>query len=94
MHIQMEGFCITCHFSLMFLSYFILLKLCLKLFYLINSLFKKTNVQKITQVGSIKAFKISYFSSTFKLNERKVVLKSMVLRSGYKKIFAKRGFDD
>ena len=78
----------------MLLAYLILSKLCLKLFYLINSLFKKADVQKITQVGSIKAFKISYFSSTFKLNERKVVLKSMVLRSGYKKIFAKRGFDD
>ena len=53
--------------------------------YLINSLFKRKNVQKLTQV-SIKISKISYFSFSFKLNEKKkVALKNVVWKGKLQK---------
>ena len=54
----------------MFLAYFVLLKSFLILFYFINSLFKRKRVWKLTQ-ESIKMSKYSYFSFSFKLNEKK-----------------------
>ena len=56
----------------MFLAHFVLLKVFLIVFYFINSLFKRKTVWKITQV-SIKISKISYFSFSLKLNEKKKV---------------------
>ena len=57
----------------MFLAYFVLFKVILIVFYFINNLFMRKRVSKLTQV-SIKIFKISQFSFTFKLNEKKVSL--------------------
>ena len=54
----------------MFLAYFALLKYLLILPYFNNSLFTRKSVLKLTQV-SIKISKISYFSFTSKLIEKK-----------------------
>ena len=65
----------------MFFAYFVLLKVFLVVFYFIISLF----VQKLKE-KSIKKSKISYFSFTFKLNEKKKVpLKNMVWREELQK---------
>ena len=62
----------------MFLAYFVLLKVFLVVIYFINNLFKFKSVYELTQV-SIKISKISYFSFSFKLNEKKkVALKNVV----------------
>ena len=65
-----------------FFSLFRFTKSFLTVIYFSNSLFKRKNVQKLTQM--------SYFSFSFKLNEqRKVPLKKHGLkRGGYKKTFA------
>ena len=54
---ETEICCIT-YFPLMFLAYFVLLKV-LEVSYFINSLFKKKNVKKMIQV-SIKISKINF----------------------------------
>ena len=70
----------TCIFNLFyFIKFFIV-------FYFINTLFKGRKAQKLRQ-ASIKIFKISYFSFTFKLNEKnKVLLKIWFGDGRYKKI--------
>ena len=62
------------------------------MFYFIDSLFKRKSVLKLMQV-SIKVFKITYFSFSFKLKEKKKVpLKNMVWREWVtRKYLIKRG---
>ena len=81
---QVERCCITSYFSLMFLVYFVLLKGILIVFYYFGSLF---SFKKLTQMR-IKISRISYFSFSFKLNnKKKVSLKMLALRGVYKKMF-------
>ena len=70
----------TNYFSLLFLTYLIL----------------GIEVNTKRQVQNIEIFKISYFSFTFKFNEKKKVqLKNMIWKwRGYKKIFTGVGGDD
>ena len=85
---QVERCCITSYFSLMFLVYFVLLKGILIVFYYFDSLF---SFKKLTQMR-IKISRISYFSFSFKLNnKKKVSLKMLALRGVYKKMFAGGG---
>ena len=72
-------------------SLFRLIKFKSVLFY-INSLFKRKRVLKLTQ-EIIKIPKVSYFSFSFKLNEKKKMpfKKYGMERKGYKKIFAGEG---
>ena len=73
------------HYSRFIKSFLIVL-------YLINSLFKRKSIYKLTK-ESIKIFKVSYFSFSFKLNEKKrVSLKIWFGDEGYKKLFAEWGF--
>ena len=62
------------------------------MFDFIDSLFKRKSVLKLMQV-SIKVFKITYFSFSFKLKEKKKVpLKNMVWREWVtRKYLIKRG---
>ena len=77
-YVQTERCCINCYCPLIFLAYFVLLKVFLVVIYFINNLFKFKSVYELTQV-SIKISKISYFSFSFKLNEKKkVALKNVV----------------
>ena len=76
----------TCVFS-----FFILLKAFLIVLHFINSLFKRKSVQTLKQM-SITRTKISYFSFSFKLNEKKkVLLKNMVWTGGLQETFCWRG---
>ena len=85
---QVERCCITSYFSLMFLVYFVLLKGILIVFYYFDSLF---SFKKLTQMR-IKISRISYFSFSFKLNnKKKVSLKMLALRGVYKKNVCWRG---
>ena len=49
-YVQTER-CLSCYFYLMFLAFFVLLKVFLTVFYFINSLFKRKSVKKLTQVS-------------------------------------------
>ena len=77
-YIQTERCCITCTFSQMFLVYFVLLKDFLIVLYHLESLFNRKIVQNFTQVR-------------IKKKKKKVLLKRMVFRGGYKKVFCGEG---
>ena len=80
-YVQTERCCINCYCPLIFLAYFVLLKVFLVVIYFINNLFKFKSVYELTQV-SIKISKISYFSFSFQLNEKKKPLKKYDLQRG------------
>ena len=85
---QAERCCITSYFSLMFLVYFVLLKSILIVFYYFDSLF---SLKKLTQMR-IKISRISYFSFSFKLNEKKEsVVKKYGLERGLPENVCYRG---
>ena len=89
-YVQTEICCINCYFWLTLLAYLVLRKYVLiaSYFITISSLFTRKSVEMLTQV-SIKIPKISYFSFTFRLNEK--YCKKMVRRGGYKETFARGG---
>ena len=82
-----ERCCITYYFSFLILAYFVSLRAFLIVLYFINSLFKRKSVSKFTEV-CIKTSKISYFSVSIKLAEKKKMpLKEFGLERGVRKKF-------
>ena len=81
---QVEKFCITFYFSLMFLAYFVLLKVFLIVSYFINNLCKRKSVKNIYAYPKSTIFSPRLSS----VRIRKCYWKYLVWRGGYKKVFA------